>query len=168
MDARSIHLQDIGAAINYLKMVMADVSQEQAQWVPPGTVQTIAATYAHILLSTDWQYHKLFKGLPALYESEWAGRTGISAITPAQTLEWGKSVQVDLGQARLYGEAVLAGLVAFAAAEDLERSIDMSGIGAGTQSLSWCLSMVVSGHLFVLIGEIAALKGIQGLKGDAF
>ena len=168
MDARSIHLQDLGMAINYLNMVMADITPEQAHVVPPGNVQTIAATYAHILVSTDWQYHTLFKGQPSLSDGEWAGKTGVSQPQPFQTLEWGKSVQVDLAQARAYGEAVFAGLMNFVGTEDLEQSIDMSNIGAGTQTLSWCLSMVVSGHIFGLIGEIAALKGMQGLKGDAF
>lgn len=166
MDARSIHLQDIGAASNYLNMLMADVSQEQAHWVPPGTAQTIAATYAHALANTDWQYHTLFKGNPALYEGAWADKTGITPLSPFITPEWGKSVQVDLAQARAYGDAVFAGLMDFVGAEELEGAVDMSIIGAGSQTLSWCLTNVVSGHLFLLTGQIAILKGIQGMKGD--
>jgi hypothetical protein len=40
----------------------------------------------------------------------------------------------------------------------VEREIDMSIIGAGMKTLSWCLCRVVSGHLFTLAGEVALLK----------
>jgi hypothetical protein len=168
MDAHSVHRTALEFAAGYLEMVMADVTPEQAHWLPPGTAQTIAATYAHAILATDWQIHTLFRGLPAAYEGEWAGKTGVSEVIPFITAEWGKTVQINLPQFRSYREAVIATLMHFLEAADLEQMIDMSVIGAGSQSLSWCLSNVITGHLNGLTGEIAILKGIQGLKGDAF
>lgn len=75
---------------------------------------------------------------------------------------------VDVNSFSFYSTAVFAGLMDFVSAEDLAQAIDMSIIGAGSQRLSWCLSNVVSGHLFLLTGGIAILKGIQGMKGDVF
>ena len=46
--------------------------------------------------------------------------------------------------------------------------IDLSLIGAESQSLGWCLGNLVAGHLAALTGQIAAVKGTFGLKGDAF
>jgi hypothetical protein len=168
MDAKGIHQQALQFATMYLEMVMAEVTPEQAHWTPPGTAQTIAATYAHAVLATDWQIHDLFRGLPALYGGEWAGKTGVNPPSPAITPEWGKTVQVDLPQLKAYAQAVYAGLMAYVENVDLEQQIDMSIIGMGMQTVSWCLSTIVAGHLCGLTGEIAILKGIQGLKGDAF
>jgi hypothetical protein len=169
MDARSIHLQDLQIAINYLNTVMADVTPEQAHSVPEGTVQTIAATYAHALLASDVQCHRRIQDVPALWqEGEWAGKTGISECVLRITPEWGKQVQVDLAQSRAYGDAVFAAMTEFVSTVDLDREMDLSAMGAGQKTVSWWISQGVIAHLLVLTGEIVALKGIQGLKGDMF
>jgi DNA-binding transcriptional MerR regulator len=61
-------------------------------------------------------------------------------------------VEVDLVQARAYGEAVFAGMTDFISNADLETKFDLSAIGAGEQALSWWFSLGVIGHLFVLAG----------------
>lgn len=168
MNGHEVLQQAIGFATNYIQQVMADVSPEDAHRDPGGTMQTIAATYAHAAISTDWQIHTFFRGQPALYEGEWAGKTGVSEISPAITPAWGKDVEVDLPQLNSYTQAVFGALMEYAAAADLEQPIDLSMIGAGTQNTGWCLSNLVAGHLCALTGEIAAVKGSFGLKGDAF
>jgi len=148
---------------------MTDVTSEQAQWAPAGTMQTIAATYAQALLLTGASYHS--RRIPAstpLFMGEWAGKTGVSQPVSRITPEWGKTVEVDLVQARAYGEVVFTGMTDFISNADLETKLDLSAVGAGEQTLSWWFSLGVIGHLFVLAGQIAALKGLQGLKGDMF
>lgn len=77
-------------------------------------------------------------------------------------------MKVDLPTLRQYAQAIYANALAFVDAlteADLERKIDLSFIGFGEQTLSWCLSALVAGHLRDLGGEIATVKGLQGLKG---
>jgi hypothetical protein len=40
--------------------------------------------------------------------------------------------------------------------------------GLGAQSLNWALYKLVSGHAVSHAGEVAAVKGVQVLKGHSF
>ncbi|GAB4417581.1 MAG: hypothetical protein Fur0044_13270 [Anaerolineae bacterium] len=168
MNALSVHREAIGTNIQILEMIMTDVTPEQAHWLPQGTAHSVAATYAHAALGTDWQINSLFQRSTPLFAGEWAGKTGVSEPRPDQTLEWAKTVKVDLPTLRQYVQAVYANALAFVDSlteADLERKIDLSFIGFGEQTLGWCLSALVAGHLRDLCGEIATVKGLQGLKG---
>ena len=61
MNALSVHREAIGTNMQILEMIMADVTPEQAHWIPPGTAHSVAATYAHAALGTDWQINLLFQ-----------------------------------------------------------------------------------------------------------
>ncbi|MBX3053944.1 MAG: DinB family protein [Caldilineaceae bacterium] len=168
MNGNEVLQQAIGFATYYIQQVMTDVTPEIAHKDPGGTMQTIAATYAHAIVSTDWQIHTFFRGQPALYEGEWASKTGVTPTSPMISPEWGKNVQVDLPQLHAYAQAVFGALMPYVAAADLDQMIDLSMINAGSQSLGWCLANLVAGHLSALTGQIAAVKGCFGLKGDMF
>ncbi|MBI3958439.1 MAG: DinB family protein [Chloroflexi bacterium] len=168
MNGTQVLLQAIGFATYHIQQVMADVSPEIAHRDPGGTMQTIAATYAHAVISTDWQIHNVFGGRPAFYEGDWAGKTGASEVSPIISPEWGKSVQVDLSQMNAYAQAVFGAAMAALSNAELDRELDLTAFGMGKQTLGWCLSNLVAGHLSSLAGEIAAVKGTFGLKGDAF
>jgi hypothetical protein len=151
-----------------LERMTADLTDEQLHWNPPGTAHSVAATWAHAIVSTDWQIHSLFDGQKPMSETTWAGKTGVSEPTPAQTLEWAQSVRIDVPQFREYTAAVYDALfdyVGTKSVEDLDRPVDMSIIGAGDRPLRWCLVVLVVGHLNQLAGEIAAVKGMQDLEG---
>src|SRR5438128_2670257 len=63
-------------------------------------------------------------------------------------------------------------------AQDLDRRLDLSGVGLGTgegepgseggRSVGWVLSREVVGHADNIAGEISCLKGLQGLQGYTF
>ncbi len=55
-----------------------------------------------------------------------------------------------------------------ASAGELGRQLDLSTFGLGAQSLNWALYNLVIGHAVSHAGEIAAVKGVQGLKGHPF
>ena len=38
-----------------LERMTADLTDEQLHWNPPGTAHSVAATWAHAIVSTDWQ-----------------------------------------------------------------------------------------------------------------
>ena len=77
-------------------------------------------------------------------------------------------MQLDLAQSRAYGDAVFTAMTEFVSTVDLDREMDLSAMGVGQKTVSWWISQAVIAHLLVLTGEIVALKGIQGLKGDMF
>jgi hypothetical protein len=85
--------------------------------------------------------------------------------------EWYDTVQVDVAAAREYARAVGEASLEFISSADdamLARPIDMSFIGAGSMPLSSVFEMFVVAHLNNLCGEIAAIKGVHGLRGYPF
>ena len=84
-----------------------------------------------------------------LYAGEWAHKTGISDPRMDQTLEWKRTVAVDLAVVRQYAKQSArrwTGLLRRCQA-DLERDLDLSSVGLGMRSLDWCLSALVTGHI---------------------
>jgi hypothetical protein len=80
-------------------------------------------------------------------------------------------VQVDLAGCRDYAKAVSEASVEFITSADdqtLARPIDMSFIGQGSLPLSSVFATFVVGHVNNLCGEIAAIKGVHGLRGYPF
>jgi hypothetical protein len=132
------------------------------------TAHSVAATLAHGALETDWQIHELYEGGTPRFESDWAGKTGVSEPTPHQTLEWAQNVRLDKAAFDKYAQAIYDDLDQYIknlSEEDIDRPIDMSILNAGEKPLSGCLNNVVSAHLNSLAGEISAVKGVQGLIG---
>ncbi len=171
MSAISTHRTAFKWATEVLEMTMADASTELAGWIPPGVAHPIGATYAHAVCGTDAIVHSMLQASRPLYAGDWAGKTGISEPRMNQTLEWARTVTVDLAAARLYAQAVYTSVDSFIgslAEADMERELDLSSVGMGQRSLDWCLSALVTGHIHNMAGEISALKGVQGAKGYPF
>ena len=164
------HREALQWSFNLLEQVMADVDQAQAHWPPPGIANPIASTYAHAICEMDVLV-KMLAGKPILFETTWEGKTGISEPQLDQDFEWVRRVEVDLDLAREYARAVYqhtdAALAELSPA-DLERELDLSANGLGIQTVGWCISALVTGHLHNMAGEISALKGMQGIQGYPF
>jgi hypothetical protein len=82
--------------------------------------------------------------------------------------EWSTHVHIDLNALRAYAQATYAAsdeYLATLADEQLLQAVDLSGIGLGTPTIQWILSDVVVGHAYSHGGEIACLKGLQGIQG---
>ena len=67
---------------------MADVTQVQAEFAPPGIANPLGATYAHVVWSEDMQVQGMFRQVRPLFASAWAGRTGLSEPMPMPGPEW--------------------------------------------------------------------------------
>jgi hypothetical protein len=59
----------VGNAFGILGQVTADLTQEQADWTPPGIANPIGATYWHILSGADFVVHKWCQGTEPLSET---------------------------------------------------------------------------------------------------
>src|SRR5438094_8270391 len=111
MDAIEIVRANLADAHWLLEATMEGLGSEHVHWPPPGTANTIGATYAHVIGSEDAFVHGDLLRRPLLGESEWSGRSGISLPIPRRGNDWfawSRHVRVDLPAARRYAAAVYA------------------------------------------------------------
>lgn len=145
---------------------MADVTQEAAHYQPAGTLLPIAAQAAHIITGLDFLIVGQVGGKPPLLTGDFADQSGLSEPPPqGDWSEWGRRVQVELSALSAYAQAVfdaVGATIGSLSDEDLAREIDLGGMGK--QSLSWVFTIMLL-NTFSHTGEIAAIKGLQGLKG---
>ncbi len=173
--AVNILLEQLQDAHKWLEGTMDGVTNEVAAFMPQGTANPIAGTYAHMVMSEDFFIHGLLQGKKALMETDWMGKTGASELQPTEWQEaypkWLKSVKVDVKKMREYAKAVYKtseDYVASLTDTDLEREIDLSMFGMGKRKAGSLIGGMVIGHARDIMGEISVLKGIQGLKGYPF
>jgi hypothetical protein len=168
----------ISDARTILDGTMADVTQAQAEYIPPGIANPLGATYAHVICSEDMVVQGMFKGGAPLFASTWAGRTGLSEPMPMPGPEtwadygpWTRRVRIDLAALRQYAAAVAEATDTWLASlseADLDKPMDLSGVGLGQHTLGTAIGLLVGNHLGTETGEIAVLKGIQGARGYPF
>jgi hypothetical protein len=163
--------RDLKWAHELLEMVMADVTEAQLYWTPPGLANPLGATFAHAICEEDAVVQGILRGEPLLYSSEWKGKTGISKPQMSSALEWARELKIDLPLAREYAKAVYAaseGHLKEMTEIDLDREIDLTENGFGVRNVAWVYSSLVISHLNCMSGEISCLKGMQGAKGYPF
>ena len=167
----------VADARQVLDGTMADVTQAQADFIPPGVANPLGVTYAHVVWSEDMTVQGMFRQRPPLFASSWSGRTGLSEPMPTPGPEWAdypawtRRVKVDLGALREYAQAVAAETDAWIASlgeADLDSPVDLSAAGLGQHTLGPAIALLVANHLVTETGEISVLKGIQGAKGYPF
>jgi len=158
-------------ALNHLEGVTADLTQEQADWAPPGLANPIGSTYWHTMSLVDFVVQAWGMGQPPL--SQTAGWEEKVVVFQEPNPEGGhganlQTLRIDLAAMREYTQAVTAALTGWLASltpEDLDRTIDTF---IGEMSLGQALEAFVAWHTNVHCGEIAALKGCQGFRGYPF
>ena len=169
MDAIQVLRAQLSDSHWFIEQAVSDLNSAHLHWQPPGTANTIAATYAHVIGSEDGFINATLLGQRPLAESAWAGRNGISLPIPQRGSDWygwSRRVQVDLAAAKLYGAAVYAATDEYLATlkpEQLERAPEVPL--PAEQSLNWLLTNFLILHASVHSGEIAVLRGLQGLVG---
>ena len=141
-------------AFELLDQVTADLTQEQADWQPPGEASSIGSIYSHLLTYINHLLEKVF--IPF-------DDTEFQKPPPPDILM--QAVQVDLhdlhkraGEVR---KAYLDWLSSLTPA-DLDGEIVTS---VGPLTVGQTLEFYIVWHINVHCGEIAALKGCQGAKG---
>lgn len=77
-------------------------------------------------------------------------------------------MDIDLSALRSYAQATYAATeedLASLSDEQLCQAVDLSGVSLGVPTVQWILSGVIVGHAYSHGGEIACLKGLQGIQG---
>jgi hypothetical protein len=168
MDARDLLRQQFRECNEWLAATMQGVTNDHAHWKPPGSANPLGATYAHALLSQDIIGNVVVKGGAPLAATTWAGKVGISEPPPTEDVrswgQWARNVKVDLDALRAYGEAVQTAVDGvFMSLTDADLSRKLEAFGGST--VMFMLSGALIGHTHDHTGEIACLKGLQGVKG---
>ena len=160
-------------AFGILSQVTADLTQEQANWQPPGIANPIGATYWHVVQGADEVVQKWCARQESLSDQGgWREKVlTVSAPEPEQGGDWltcMRTIRVDLPALHEYAQAVQqAGRdwLGTCAPEDLERTVETP---IGELNLAQLLEAFVIWHLNAHCGEISALKGCQGARGYPF
>lgn len=175
MDVIAALREQLRSANWLLEACMEGVTQDQLQWNPAGTAHSVASSYAHAVVGQDFVIHGMVQNKPPLAATTWANKVGVSALPPqeggADWSGWARTVRVDLAAIKQYAQAVYAASDAYLAGlkpDELDRMIDLTAAGLGQQTLNWVLFGAVIGHVANHTGEIAAIKGVQGLQGYPF
>lgn len=150
---------------------VADITDTQANSVPPGVAHPIGELMAHILHSEDGMLSQFALGKQPLWATEgWGARTGAPMMLD-QTPDSARSFRCDPAMLREYAVSVFAQTDAYLAglsADDLDRDIDLSAAGMGSMTLASFLLATLLGNTLAHTGEISALKGVLGAKGYPF
>jgi hypothetical protein len=138
--------------------------------LPQATVTSIASIYAHAIFSEDFITQGMLKGTAPIYKTDgWEAKTGVAMPdNPAMNPEWAAGVKMDVGAFCDYAKAVHAATNAYLDSVSDAELQDKVQTPLGEQTKEWIVANLLGTHLPQHAGEIAALKGVQGLKGLPF
>ena len=163
-----IHRQ-VASMRTTVTVTMKDVTVEQFNWAPPGTMNTISATFIHLTSVEDSFVQGILQGKPRVWDAGgWSGKTAVKK-TPGFGENWDEFKHLHLDPALIleYQQAVWAATDAYLATltvADLDRMVKL-----GTRDLTVAeLLCMAFNQSLSHAGEIAAVKGIQGAKGLPF
>jgi len=134
--------------------------------LPGATVGSIGSIYLHALASEDWAIQQLIQGKPKLIDSgDWLARLGMQ---PAKDPDWSKA-NMDAAVMKELAQTIYAATDAYLnSISDADLDKEIPWHSGQTHTAGWVLADVIHAHLGTHAGEIAALKGVQGLKGLPF
>lgn len=170
MDAIDVLRDEIRSAWAWLEFTVRDVTHEQATWQPPGSANSIAVSYAHLLICADVGFTSQFDGKMPIITRDFGGQVGLSEMNTlhGDMHEWGRRVRIDWEALHAYGRAVQRCVGDYAdrlSPADLVRPVDMTARGLGMWDGLAVYKLHGFGHVRIHGGEIACLKGLQGGRG---
>jgi hypothetical protein len=167
MNTQDYIRHEFGQGHQILQGILKDTPDDVLNHIPAGgNLGSAASILSHLIYDEDMILSGV-AGKPMLWESAgWKDKTGVAIPGPMQAAEWTSKVRIT-PQFREYAEAVFANtdaVVAGLADDHMEK--EMQGpFGPTTAAKMLALGVY---HLAGHSGEIAALKGVQGVKGLPF
>jgi hypothetical protein len=170
MNANELLNYAYGNALGILGMVTSDLTQELTDWEPPGTANSVGSLYWHAVAYLDHVVHEWGTGqVPLGYRDGWREKVLLEPPdVPQGQPPVLQGVRVDLAALHEYAKAVQEAGQSWLgqlSEADLDAKIET---GVGELSLGQMIELYVLWHINVHCGEIAALKGCQGVKGYPF
>lgn len=154
-----------------LDQVLSDCTPEAFNNpVPGGKISQIGAIYAHAVLSEDAIVHGLLQGKPLIFQTGgWEPKTGVTFDgRPMLTPEWASSLKFDMKPFQDYSHEVYKAVDDYLA-QLPDGEMDRKTQGPlGETTVGFMVTNILGTHTIGHTGEIAALKGVQGMKGLPF
>jgi len=169
MNATQFIRQQVEEAEGLSNAAVTGVTDEQFNWLPPGTMNPIKSTWLHAVGGEDLFFQLIIQGRPPLWATGgWADRIGL-AQTPGGGQGWDEARNTALAQAPVLAYAATVRdatheYLAHLTEDELDRRVNFFGTEG---SVAEVLARFVS-HTACHAGEIAAVKGMQGLQGLPF
>ncbi len=149
---------------------IAGVTDEQFNWLPPGTANPIKSVFLHMVGGEDAFLQRLIQGKPTLWATGgWADKIGLAQAPGRGETGWAEAreAHVALAAVLAYAEVVCIATNEYLARltdEELDRPVSFFGRDSTVAAVLARSTMHTAGHA----GEIAALKGVQGAQGLPF
>ena len=174
MKVQDVARQQLGFWHGTCGAIMGDCGDSLNKQLPNATITSIGSIYAHMVFAEDGIVNGMLQGKTPIFHSDgWQAKTGVSwpgdpGSPPSINGGWAKSTKMDYPKFQEYADAVFANTDSYLANlsdADLEKKIQTP---IGEQTIGWAVTTLLGTHAPQHIGEIAALKGVQGLKGLPF
>jgi uncharacterized damage-inducible protein DinB len=150
----------------HVDAAMQDMTDDLFNWIPPGTLNPISATFLHLTTAEDdFIQLTIQRKEPIWEEQEWSVKTGV-ITPPGPRRGWNefKGARVSYLPLMDYQKEVRSSTDAYIARltdEELERHVNMFG---NETSIANVLTTMVA-HSSCHAGEISAIKGMYGVMG---
>lgn len=145
--------------------IIGELTPEQAAYKPGGTANSIGPTIHHVVAVHDRIVNDMVSRRESQWKrGDWAEKLGLptNARLEQDTVEF---VNFDVKTYQPYIDAVFAEAVdVVSGLTDEELSREVQGF-RGPVSVADLLGRTLVPHMATHLGEIAAVKGLQGLKG---
>ncbi len=169
MNAQQLVKSQIAFAHQTFRGIMQDVNDAIAASVPAGNIQPIGPIAAHAVLSEDYFMSVAMGSSPIFQLEGWRPKLGVpDAENTRLTDEVAAGTILNLEAFNEYATKVFAsteGWLENADADALGREVDTPFGKMPALALAGGLVLY---HISEHSGEIAAIKGIQGMKGLPF
>lgn len=168
MDAPDYVIRQFRWARRQADSVLLDVTDEQFNWVPPGTVSPIRAIFLHLVTIEDAYIQETILGKARLWvEGGWEQKIGSRAPWRGENWDDLKHKPLtleDVAEFQLVVRAATDAYLESLTPEELDRRVEFEG---RERRIGDVLSMLIV-HNLSHAGEMAALKGVQGAAGLSF
>ncbi len=169
MDIKTYIQLQIANMRRQMDVVVSDITDEQLNWPPPGTISPISAILIHTLAGEDYFIQIVIQGKPTRWVvEEWDQKIGIQS-PPEQGRSWDeyKTVKISVTPVLAYEQVIRVATDAYLAnltLKELDRHVSFAGNELTVAEVLMTLVVHSASHA----GEIAAIKGMQGYKGLPF
>jgi len=166
MDIKSYVREQMDNVHRHVDDVMKDITEEQLNWQPVGTLNPISTIYLHMLTGEDYFVQSVIQGESLCWVAQdWGEKIGVRK-PPEQGRSWDefKTTKLLVAPMLAYQQAVRGNTYRYLdrlTAEELDRSVNFGGRELPVAEVLMTLVVHSAGHA----GEIAAVKGMQGIKG---
>lgn len=144
----------LDTAFEILGMVTGDLTQEMADWRPPGLASSITANYSHIITYADFFLkNTLIPCDDSIFQYE---------LSPEISLH---EVQADLLDLHQHASDVRAAYINWVSTLNPEDLDVVMNTNVGRLNVGQTVEIYIVWHINVHCGEISTLKGCQGAKG---